>query len=295
VQGKRVLITGVSGLVGSALARVLSRNNQVCGLASFRDPEIKRELESLGVTCVVKDILTEDLDDLPDDLDYVFSQLVLIRGCEQNRQAAYATNTYFVGRLMQRCRSAQGIVLGSTGAVYRPSTEPWAEDGTIGPISTYGMSKFAGEVLGTFLATLWDVPTCILRYFYPYSRHGGLLHMLARRIVTGKPIGVGKRQVSYYDPIHMSDCVHFTIQSAELCSVPPRVLNVAGVDVVTWGEMVNLLSDAFGVAPNLVEQDADEPAWIADISLLKKLLGEPMVRLKEGIAEVAQAIEAESA
>ncbi len=294
VQGKKVLITGASGFVGSDLARELCKDNQVYGLARFRDTEVKRELESLGVTCIVKDILSEELDDLPKDIDYVFSQLVLIKGCEQNLKAAYATNTYFVGRLMQHCRSARGIVLGSTGGVYRPSTVPWPEDGTIGPVSTYSTSKFAGEALGTFLSTLWDIPVCILRYFYPYNRWGGLPFLLASRIVQGKPIQVSRRQASYYDPIHMSDCVRFTIQSAELCSVPPRVLNVAGVDVVSRSEMVNLLSEGLGATPNLVETDTDEQTWIADISLLRELLGEPRIRLKEGIAEIAQAIGTQS-
>ncbi len=293
MRGKKILITGASGFVGSTLARELCKTNKVYGLARFSDAELKRELESLGVICIAMDVLREDLGDLPNEVDYVFCQLVLIQGCEQNPNAAYATNAYFVGKLMQHCRNVRGIILGSTGAVYRPSTVPWREDGAIGPNSTYSTSKFAGEVLGTFLSTLWDIPTCILRYFYPYSHWDGLIYRLAKRIVQGKPIPVGKRQVSYYDPIHLTDCVRFTIQSAQLCSVPPKVLNVAGVDVVSWRDLVYSLSEALQVTPNVVEQDADEPAWLADISMLKELLGEPKVRLKEGIAEVVQAIKAQ--
>lgn len=292
VRGKKILITGVSGFLGSALARELYGDNQVYGLARFRNPEIKRELESLGITCITKDILTEDLDDLPEDIDYVFSQLVQIAGCDQDQKLAYATNAYFAGRLMQRYHNVRGIVLGSTGSVYKPSTEPVREDGTIGPIATYGASKLAGEVLGTFLSTLWNIPTCILRYCYPYSGQGGLLYLLARRIVQGKPIQVGRQQLSYYDPIHISDCIRFTIQSVEFCSVPPRVLNVAGVEVLGWGDLVDRMSKALGATPNLVEQDADVPALVVDISRLIELIGEPRVKLKEGIAEVAQAIKA---
>ena len=291
MEGKKVLITGASGLIGFDLARELCKANQVYGLARFTDPDIRQELESLGVTCIAKYVLTDDLDDLPQGIDYVFSQLVLIRECEQEPEAAYDTNSYFVGRLMQHCQDAKGLILGSTGAVYRPSTEPSREDGTIGPVGTYATSKFAGEVLGSFLSNLWNIPTCILRYYYPYGPRGGLPYVLAENVAEGKPISVGKERFSYYDPIHMSDCVRFTIQSAELCSVPPKVLNVAGPDVTTRAEMVELVSQALGVTPNLVEQLAvEEPAWRADISLLKELLGEPSVGLKEGLTEVAQAI-----
>ncbi len=115
--------------------------------------------------------------------------------------------------------------------------------------------------------------------------------MLAEHVAEGKPITVGTQKFSYYDPIHMSDCVRFTIQAAELCSVPPKVLNVAGPDVTTRAEMVALFCEAFGITPNLIEQDElAEPAWRADISLLKELLGEACIGLKEGLTEVAQAI-----
>lgn len=291
MKGKKVLVTGASGLIGFDLARELCKTNQVYGLARFSDATVKRELESLGVTCIEKDVLTDDLDDLPQDIDYVFSQLVLIAECEQDPEAAYNTNSYFVGRLMQHCQDVKGLILGSTGAVYRPSTEASREDGTIGPVGTYATSKFAGEVLGTYLANLWNIPTCILRYYYPYGPRGGLPYALAEHVAQGKPIPVAKEKFSYYDPIHMSDCVRYTIQSAELCCVPPKVLNVAGPDVTTRAEMVELISQALGVTPNLVEQQrVEEPAWRADISLLTQLLGAPSVGLKEGLTEVAQAI-----
>ncbi len=292
MEGKKILITGASGLIGFDLARELCKSNQVYGLARFSDAAIQRELESLGVTCIAKNVLTDDLDDLPQGIDYVFSQLVLIAECEQDPDAAYNTNSYFVGRLMQHCRDVKGLILGSTGAVYKPSTEASAEDGTIGPVGTYATSKFAGEVLGSYLSSLWNVPTCILRYYYPYGARGGLPYALAERVAEGKPIPVGKQRFSYYDPIHMSDCVRFTIQSADLCAVPPQVLNVAGPEVTTRAAMVELVSQALGVVPNLIEQQAvEEPAWRADISLLKALLGEPRVGLKEGLSEVAQVIQ----
>ena len=101
LEGQKVLITGASGLIGFALAQELSKANEVYGLARFSDDATRRELESLGVTCLVKDVLKDDLSDLPQGIDYVFSQLVLISECEQDPEAAYNTNSYFVGKLLQ--------------------------------------------------------------------------------------------------------------------------------------------------------------------------------------------------
>ena len=73
--------------------------------------------------------------------------------------------------------------------------------------------------------------------------------------------------------------------------MPPKVLNLAGPDVTTRVEMVELISQALGVTPNLIEQQAvEEPAWRADISLLKELLSKPSVSLKDGLTEIVQAI-----
>ena len=73
--------------------------------------------------------------------------------------------------------------------------------------------------------------------------------------------------------------------------MPPKVLNLAGPDVTTRVEMVELISQALGVTPNLIEQQAvEEPAWRADIWLLKELLRKPSVSLKDGLTEIVQAI-----
>ena len=73
--------------------------------------------------------------------------------------------------------------------------------------------------------------------------------------------------------------------------MPPKVLNLAGPDVTTRVEMVELISQALGVTPNLIEQQAvEEPAWRADISFLKDLLSKPSVSLKDGLTEIVQAI-----
>jgi len=39
--GKRVLVIGVTGLIGRGLSYVLAKNNEVHGLCRFKEPELR--------------------------------------------------------------------------------------------------------------------------------------------------------------------------------------------------------------------------------------------------------------
>ena len=72
MQGQKILVTGPAGHLTAPLVRELAPDNDVWGMARFSDPTTRQELESLGVTCVKKELATDRFDDLPDDFDYVF-------------------------------------------------------------------------------------------------------------------------------------------------------------------------------------------------------------------------------
>ena len=60
LEGKRILITGPSGQVALPVTRALAANNDVIGIARFRDPATRTELEALGVTCIPTDLAAGD-------------------------------------------------------------------------------------------------------------------------------------------------------------------------------------------------------------------------------------------
>lgn len=291
IQGKRVLVVGASGFIGSALALQLCTDaNEVYGLARFRDPALREQLESAGVHIIQKDIHTERIDDLPGDFDYVFSELAMLRNCDKNPEEAYDVNSYFVGRLMQHCRGTSGVVLASTGAVYLPGPHPWDENGTIGPRNAYSMSKFGGEVLGRFLCELWQIPTCILRYFYPYGPTGGIIHRWVRQIAAGEEILMNRSYVPRYNPIYISDCIRCTIDAAGLCSTPARVINIGGSEELSQLQLITIISQMLGMEPKLRETEEAPLFWVGDIGLMNRLFGLPAVAFADGIAKVVQAV-----
>ncbi len=286
MKGQKILVTGAPGLVGSALTLELCKNNEVYGLARFSDAGMRTKLEQAGVSIIQKDVHRESLDDLPDDFDYIFSQVVMVDSCDENPGEAFDV----VGRLMDHCRKASGVVLASSGSVYAPGPDPLDEDGTIGPVNAYGISKLGGELLGIFLSQQWQIPTCILRYFFPYSPDGGRPTQWARQIANSEEILVNRAYDPVFSPLYMSDCIRYTIESARHCSVPATVINVGGAETVTQAEILAILSESLDVEPKFRETDEVPRFWNADVGLMLRLFGPPKVTLKEGLTRVAGAL-----
>lgn len=216
MEGKKILVAGVSGFVGYRLALELCQSNEVHGLARFRDEKVKQHLESKGVICVAKDVSKDSLDDLPVDFDYVFNELIMVEdgmaaaGLQsdgERQRKALALNAHFVGRLISHCRSARGVIQTSTAGLYpwSPAASRWRESDSVGPQGDYALSKFVGEAVATFASVEWGIPTCILRLAYPYSEEGGLIFLLAHWIANRQPIKVNRRQARCYNPIYLSD------------------------------------------------------------------------------------------
>src|SRR6478736_9970131 len=73
LSGKRILVTGATGMVGGPLAQALAADNTVFGGARFSNPKAREELEASGATAVRVDLGEADFDEVPDDLDYVLN------------------------------------------------------------------------------------------------------------------------------------------------------------------------------------------------------------------------------
>jgi UDP-glucuronate 4-epimerase len=69
LSGKRVLVTGASGLVALPVAVELAKDNEVYAVARYSDPKQKRLIEEAGAKAVAFDLADEDLSPLPKSVD----------------------------------------------------------------------------------------------------------------------------------------------------------------------------------------------------------------------------------
>ena len=284
MDGQKVLVVGATGLIGFYLAKELARDNTVYGVARF-EHRAQDDVARHNIIPVPFDVTEGDFGSLPADVDYVFNEVMLYS--EDDFPQSIAVNAFPTARLFERYRHTKGIVLGSTGSVYRLGVEPADENSPLDGRMPYSLSKICSEMFGEYFSREYDVPACILRYYQPYCETGGFLKSFLDSIVAGKSL---MRADIHMAPVHMSDVVAMTIRAADHCTSPPTVINVSGDQIIPKRQLVERMADMLGRQPVFDEDDPKPPYVVASTNTKRKqLLGEQKVSLAEGARRVCDA------
>jgi UDP-glucuronate 4-epimerase len=288
LSGRRVLVTGASGLVALPVAVELAKTNEVYALARFTDPEQKRVLEAAGARTIAFDMAEHDLSPLPRSVDVVINYGVL----PFNNKEHYNVNAGAVGRLARRYRDCEAFVQGSTGSLYAYQGErPLREDDSYGLHSSaepYAASKIAMEFLLTHLSEDYRMPTTMVRIFSFYGPRGGGVTQRIDQVAKGLPVSVYPGVRNVHTPLYEDDYVEKTIGAAGIAKYPPEVINVGGSEAVTTQEYCEIAGEILGKKPIFVENSSAWPIW-ADTTKMNKLLGPSKVSIREGVRRVIEA------
>jgi len=99
LKNERILITGPTGQIAFPMAVELARDNEVWGIARFKDESKRKRLESLGIRTRSIDLANPDFRDLPDDFTCVIHMAAFI-GPKPNFDRALTVNAEGTGLLM---------------------------------------------------------------------------------------------------------------------------------------------------------------------------------------------------
>src|SRR5215471_4016244 len=210
-KGKKILITGATGMVARPLVRAYAREGTVYAMARYRRAEDRAGMEALGAIALAVDLAhPESLAAIPDDIDYVINCAVARSG---NFDVDFRANADGVGFLMARCRKAQAFLHVSSTAVYeyrghtpRKESDPLG-DNHRSMFATYSISKIAGERVCMFAARQFGVPTTIARLCVPYGEPGGWPFFHLMMMKAGAPIELHPERPNYYNLLHIDDCI----------------------------------------------------------------------------------------
>jgi UDP-glucuronate 4-epimerase len=288
LSGKRVLVTGASGLVAFPVAVELAKDNEVFALARWTDPEQKRLVEAAGAQAIAFDLADEDLSPLPGSIDVVINYAVLP---PKFGNMAYDVNTGAAGRLARRYRDCEAFVHGSTGSTYAYQGErPLREDdpyGLHGGGEAYAASKIGAEYLLRHLSADYDLPVTIVRIFSFYGPRGGSLTQRVDQVARGEPVSVYPGVRNVHSPLYEDDYVAKTIAAAGIARVGAEIVNVGGSESCTIQDYCIMAGEMLGKEPVFIENGTSWPIW-ADTTRMEQLLGPSTVPVREGVRRVIE-------
>jgi UDP-glucuronate 4-epimerase len=287
-SGRRVLVTGASGVVAFPVAVELAKSNEVFAVARFSDPEQKLMLEEAGAHAISFDLADPDLSPLPESVDVVVNYAVL----PPTHKDAYEVNAGATGRLARRYRDCTAFVHGSTGSLYAYQGErPLREDdpyGLHGSAENYAASKIAAEFLLQHLSVDYQLPVVMVRIFSFYGPRGGGVTQRIDQIIRGEPVSVYPGVRNVHTPLYQDDYVEKTIAAAGIAKVGAEIVNVGGTEAVTTQQYCEMAGEILGKEPIFVENSKAWPIW-ADTTKMVELLGPNKVSVREGVLRTIDA------
>ena len=311
LSGKRALITGGAGLIGSHIAdqlvsegvrEIVILDNFVRGSRSNLDQAMASGL----VTVVEGDIRdTALLDRQMRGIDLVFHQAAIrITQCAEEPRLALdvlAGGTFNVLEAAQR-NGVEKIVAASSASVYGLAEEfPTTErHHAYNNRTFYGAAKAFNEGMLRSFADMYGLQYVALRYFNVYGPrmdvHGVYTEVLIRwmdRIAGGKPPLIFGDGAQTMDFIHVHDIARANILAAK-ADATDEVFNVASGRETSLRELALALMGAMGAGNTAIEHGPERkvngvPRRLAEISRAEQALGfKAQVTLEEGLSGLVE-------
>ena len=186
------------------------------------------------------------------------------------------------------------FLLISSSTVYgRGASVPFQEDQPLGvPMSPYGATKRAAELLGLTYRDLHDVPVVCLRPFSVYGprlRPDLVMTIFTDAVLAGRSLPLYGDGTIRRDFTHVSDICSGLLAALHVENVVGETINLGHHEPVEIGKLIALIEDASGRKANVDRRPGtpeDMPITCADLSKAQRLLGyRPQVKLADGVRE----------
>tara|TARA_Y100000588_G_scaffold91761_1_gene99146 strand:+ start:291 stop:1265 length:975 start_codon:yes stop_codon:yes gene_type:complete len=256
------LVTGAAGFIGSALVeRLLDRGGTVTGidnLAPAYDAATKlANVESARGHPLFRyrqaDLLDMHLVDALEGVHTVY-HLAGQPGVQSSWGTGFGahvdSNVLAAQHLLEACLVAgvQRVVLASSSSVYGNADGVTTEVAPTRPMSPYGVSKLAGELLAAIYADR-GLDVVVLRYFTVYGprqRPDMAFHRLFVAAAGGPPFplrGDGSQRRSF---TFVEDVVSATLLAGEVAGLGGQTFNLGGGAPVALVEVIERVGELVG-------------------------------------------------
>jgi UDP-glucuronate 4-epimerase len=320
-----ILVTGAAGFIGFHVAQRLAASGRavigIDNLNAYYDPALKQarlaELARYDAFRFHK-LDLKDRDAVAALFaEHRFVHVVHLAAQAGVRHSLTAPHDYIDSNItgflnvLEGCRHAgsRHLLYASSSSVYGANTAmPFRVSQNVDhPLSLYGASKKANELMAHAYAHLFALPTTGLRFFTvygPWGRPDMAMWLFADAILAGQPIklfngGDMKRDFTYVDDVATAvvKLIDHPAQGNDAWSgddpdpassrAPWRIYNIGNHTPVDLMDVVRLLEQALGktaIKQLLPMQPGDVQATCADVEALRKAVGfAPNTPVADGI------------
>ena len=259
INNKCIFITGVSGFIGSNLAkRILNefKNSKVIGLDNmndYYDVKLKEyRLEELqkydNFTFIKGNLANKDLvmkifNDYKPQIVVNLAAQAGVRYSITNPDVYIESNIIGFYNILEACRHnpVEHLVYASSSSVYGGNTKvPFAvEDKVDNPVSLYAATKKSNELLAHSYSKLYDIPSTGLRFFTVYGPAGRpdmAYFGFTNKLINGETIKIFNYGNCMRDFTYIDDIVEGIIRVMQ--GAPDKKLGVDNLPEAPYAELI---------------------------------------------------------
>lgn len=320
-----ILVTGAAGFIGFHVARRLVQDGRdvigVDNLSPYYDPKLKEaRLAQLAGAKNFKFVKLDLADRAATAALFAahrFPHAIHLAAQAGVRHSLVDPHAYVDANLagflnvLEGCRrhGCRHLVYASSSSVYGANTKmPFSTaDNADHPLSLYGASKKANELMAHSYAHLFNLPATGLRFFTvygPWGRPDMAMWIFTAAITAGKPIKLFNHGKMRRDFTYIDDAVQAVVRLIDRpahgdpnwsgdkpdparSTAPWRIYNIGNNNPVELLEVVSLLEQALGkkaIRELMPIQPGDVLATFADVDDLMREVGfKPSTPIAEGV------------
>ena len=283
----KIIVTGGAGFIGSHLVdRLVSMGHEVVVVDNFTSGKMENLADAIKTGRV--SVINGDLRYWGDwansfrDAYAVFHMAANpeVRISSTEPRVHFENNVVATFNVLEasRLNDVKYVVFASSSTVYGDaSVLPTPEDYPISPISVYGASKAAGEVLVSTYSRLYGIRSVSLRYANivgPRSTHG-VIYDFVRKLKSNptqlEVLGDGTQRKSYLYVYDAVDATIFLYNKLTSNALDSNAYNVGNVDWVTVMDIARIVIEEMGLrGVKVVTKPAtpDGRGWLGDVKYM---------------------------
>ena len=317
LKGKRILVTGGAGFIGSNLCDVLLKNDGIVtcldNLSTGFLHNINHLIENPNFTFIEGDI--RDLQTCKaacEHQNYILHEAAL-GSVPRSINDPITTNDVNIGGFLNMLVAAKDakvdrFIYAASSSTYGDSENLPKVENIIGkPLSPYAITKYANELYAENFAAIYGLKTIGLRYFNVFGRrqdpngaYAAVIPLFVKQFMNHEsPIingdGSYSRDFTYIDNVLLMNLLALTTSNESALN---QVYNTAVGDRTTLVELTQLLKEnlsKFDAEIAKVEvvhgpnREGDIPHSLASVEKAKKLLNyQPSHKIADGIHEAVK-------